>query len=91
VKVGSLEFREISTDRYPIWQIKDEILSNPDLGVVFNAANEVAVEKFLKGNIGFLDVSRMTMETIEKFSGKKPQNIEDIFAIDEEVRSYCGN
>ncbi|OHE09565.1 MAG: 1-deoxy-D-xylulose-5-phosphate reductoisomerase, partial [Sulfurimonas sp. RIFOXYC2_FULL_36_7] len=43
LKVGSLEFREITTDRYPIWQIKEELLKKPSRGVVVNAANEAAI------------------------------------------------
>ena len=47
VKVGNLEFREIEKQRYPIWEVRNTILENLDLGVVLNAANEVAVSKFL--------------------------------------------
>ncbi len=88
VEVGSLEFKKIEEERYPIWQIKDEILENPHLGVVLNAANEVAVAKFLKNQIGFLDISKISLEAINRFHHVKPQSIEDIFAIDSEVRSY---
>ena len=91
VEVANLEFRKIETDRYPIWEIKDEILNNLDLGVVLNAANEVAVSKFLNGEIGFLDVSKISLDAINKFNHVKPSTIEDIFAIDEEVRRYCGS
>lgn len=90
LEVGSLEFRKIETSRYPIWELKDEILNNLDLGVVLNAANEVGVSKFLNGEIGFLDISKMSMNAINKYNKVKPQTIEDIFAIDKEVRAYCG-
>ncbi len=89
LKVGSLEFKEIEVSRYPIWEVKDEILKNPDLGVVLNAANEVAVYKFLNGEIGFLDISRITLKALNKFNNVKPQNIDDIFEIDKQVRSFC--
>ncbi|MDD2886167.1 MAG: 1-deoxy-D-xylulose-5-phosphate reductoisomerase [Aliarcobacter sp.] len=90
VEVANLEFRKIETSRYPIWEIKDEILNNLDLGVVLNAANEVAVAKFLNSQIGFLDVSKITLNAINKFNNVKPTSIEEIFEIDKEVRSYCG-
>ncbi len=35
LEVGSLEFREIETSRYPIWEARTEVLNNLDLGVVF--------------------------------------------------------
>lgn len=89
VEVSSLEFRKIETSRYPIWEIKDEMLNNLDLGVVLNAANEVAVSKFLDSKIGFLDVSKMTLDAINKFNNIKVNSIDDIFQIDKEVRKYC--
>ena len=89
VDVANLEFRKIEKSRYPIWEIKDEILSNLDLGVVLNAANEVAVSKFLNLQIGFLDISKITMNAVNKFNNVKPTSIEEIFEIDKEVRSYC--
>lgn len=91
LEVGNLEFKKIETSRYPIWELKDEIVNNPDLGVILNAANEVAVEKFLQNKIGFLDISKISMDAINKFNTLKANNIDDIFAIDKEVRSYCGS
>ena len=90
VEVANLEFRKIESSRYPIWEIKDEIVNNLDLGVVLNAANEVAVSKFLNSQIGFLDISKITMNAINKFNNVKPTSIEEIFEIDKEVRNYCG-
>lgn len=89
LEVANLEFRKIETSRYPIWEIKDDILNNLDLGVVLNAANEVAVAKFLNSQIGFLDISKITLNAINKFNDVKPTSIDDIFEIDKEVRNYC--
>ncbi len=89
VKVGSLEFREIDKRRYPIWEIKDEILKNPKMGVVVNAANEVAVDKFLKEEIKFCDIAKLTLKAYEKFSDITLRDIKDIFQIDKEVRRFC--
>lgn len=89
VEVGSLEFKKIEEERYPIWKIKDEILKNPNLGVVVNAANEVAVEKFLNEKIGFLDISKITLDAVNHFHNVNPSSLEEIFAWDKEVRAYC--
>ncbi len=91
VEVANLEFRKIESSRYPIWDIKDEILNNKDLGVVLNAANEVAVSKFLNNEIGFLNVSKISLDAVNKFNNIKVNNLDDIFAIDEEVRRYYGS
>ena len=88
LELQNLEFKEIKQDRYPIWEIKNEVLHNKDLGVVLNAANEVAVAKFLQGEIGFLDISKKTLDAMNKFNSPKIEYIDDIFQIDKEVRRY---
>ena len=87
-KVRELRFRSIDEERYPIWQIKDEVLSNPDLGVVVNAANEVAIERFKRGEIAFFDMAKLVIQAVRKFERVAPATIEDIYRIDEEVRGY---
>ncbi len=91
LEVGSLEFKKIETSRYHIWEAKDDIVNNLDLGVVLNAANEVGVAKFLDSQIGFLDVSKISLNALNKFNNIKINTLDDIFAIDKEVRSYCGS
>ena len=88
LEIGSLEFKKIDKNRYAIWDLKDEILNNPDLGLILNASNEVAVSKFLSGKIGFLDISKINLDAINRFHNLKASNIDDIFLIDKEVRSY---
>lgn len=87
LKVGSLEFREITHERYPIWEIKNDLLKNPARGVVINAANEAAIELFIAKKIGFMDISKNIIKAYEKFT-TLPKNVEDVFGIDEEVRNF---
>ena len=90
LKAGSLEFREITTDRYPIWAIKNELLQNPTRGVVVNAANEAAIQLFINKKIGFMDISKNIIRAFDKFNDKA-QNVEDVFSIDKEVRQFILN
>ena len=85
LKVGALKFREITPDRYPIWEIKKELLANPARGLIVNAANEAAIELFINKKIGFLDISKKIITAFETFD-TLPQNIDDVFAIDARVR-----
>jgi len=85
LKIGSLEFKEITTDRYPIWEIKEELLKKPSAGVIINAANEIAIEKFINREIGFMDISKTILTAFNKFEDL-PNSIDDVFAIDKEVR-----
>lgn len=89
IEVGSLEFRAITSERYPLWEIKDELLKRPKSGVVVNAANEAAIAQFVRGEIGFLDISRRIIHAFERFD-QKPESIDDLFLLDKEVRGYVG-
>ena len=87
--IGAVEFLPIEATRYPIWEIKEHILQHPHLGVVVNAANEVAIEKFQKAQCTFFGMSELVLDAYRKFEDVKPNSIEDIITIDKEVRKYA--
>jgi len=87
-RVGSLEFRSIKTERYPVWEIKDDLLRNPERGVIVNAANEAAIERFIRGEIRFVDIAKSILKSYETFT-HAPASVEEIFEIDTEVRAYA--
>ena len=87
VKVGSLEFREITAKRYPVWEIKDDLLNNPKRGLVVNAANEAAIELFIAGKCSFIDISKKIIQAYEHFD-KEVQSLDEVFDLDKEVRAY---
>ncbi|WP_041672821.1 1-deoxy-D-xylulose-5-phosphate reductoisomerase [Sulfurovum sp. NBC37-1] len=89
--IGSLEFLPIEATRYPIWNIKEHILQNPHLGVVVNAANEVAIKAFQKEKCSFVGMSEMVLDAYKKFEDVKAKNIEEIIQIDREVRHYVSH
>lgn len=87
--IGSLDFREITSDRYPIWEIKDSLLQYPHRGVVVNAANEIAIDKFFKNELNILELAEFTKKAYKYFEDVNPTSLEEIFEIDTEVRKYC--
>lgn len=87
IRVGSLEFREIQKERYPLWELKADLLANPQRGVIVNAANEIAIERFVQGEISFGALSTLILKTYSHFS-QTPHCVEELFSIDEEVRAY---
>jgi 1-deoxy-D-xylulose-5-phosphate reductoisomerase len=86
VQVGSLEFRQITPERYPIWEIKDAILAKPELGVVINAANEVAIEAFVANKIRFGEISQTIIRAFKKYEHISINSLEEVFKIDQKVR-----
>jgi 1-deoxy-D-xylulose-5-phosphate reductoisomerase len=53
---------------------------------VLNAANEVAVDAFIKGTIGFMDMPDVVEEVIAGYDPKEPQTIEDVIEADRSGR-----
>jgi 1-deoxy-D-xylulose-5-phosphate reductoisomerase len=87
--IGSLDFKKIEQTRYPIWEFKDELLNNDNLGVVLNSANDFAVLEFLSGKISFLDIFKLQEKALKRYCDVKLTNIDDIFFINQEVKTFC--
>ncbi len=56
---------------------------------VMNAANEVAVEAFLKETIGFTDIVKVTEETVSHHRKKESPSLEDILEADQWARNIA--
>ncbi len=91
LEIGTIEFKEIKRERYPIWEIKEHLLQNPHLGVVVNASNEEAIKKFEKGECSFFEMSRIVLDSYSKFENIRAKNIDDIISIDREIRNYINS
>jgi len=90
VKMGTLHFAAMDFDRYPLLQLAYECgKAGGTYTAVLNAANEVAVDMFLKGSIGFLDIETMVRKTCEAHQGIQNPTLEEIFAADQWARSQA--
>lgn len=56
------------------------------LPAVFNAANEIAVEAFLRERIPFLEIPEIVERTLEAFPPREPETLEEVLAADAEAR-----
>jgi 1-deoxy-D-xylulose-5-phosphate reductoisomerase len=54
---------------------------------IINAANEVAVQQFLEGKIGFLQIADIIGETLASIATMKTFTYEDLVASDEAARA----
>ncbi|MDO4308390.1 MAG: 1-deoxy-D-xylulose-5-phosphate reductoisomerase [Eubacteriales bacterium] len=52
---------------------------------VFNAANELAVKKFLHREIGFLDIYEIIGQSMSRHTKSEDPNLEEILAVEEET------
>nr|WP_281493177.1 1-deoxy-D-xylulose-5-phosphate reductoisomerase [Yoonia sp. F2084L] len=70
-KIGSLTFEAPDDARYPALGIAKRVMKEGGLsGAVFNAAKERALDGFIAGDIGFLDMSRVVSATLDKMSSQ---------------------
>ena len=88
-RLGQLEFRPIQKERYGVWEIKDALLERPKLGAVVNAANEVAIERFIARKIDFGDIARIVTKSFWRYYDAKIESLEDVYAIDQEIRQQA--
>ena len=59
------------------------------LPAVLNGANEVAVARFLKGNIGFLDIPELIEQTMDAYTVKQEYTLEDLLEADAWAKDYA--
>ena len=55
---------------------------------VFNAANEVAVELFMKGKIGFLVIYEIIEESMDRHELVEFDSVETVKRVDKETRNW---
>jgi 1-deoxy-D-xylulose-5-phosphate reductoisomerase len=61
-------------------------------GAVLNAAKEVALEAFIDGRTGFLDMAEVTERVMETMISVSPAaSMDDVFAVDAEARRLAGD
>ena len=57
--------------------------------IALNAADEIAVAAFLKGEIGFADIPRVVAQTIDETARRIPESIEEVLAMDAQARELA--
>lgn len=85
--VGRLEFEAPDPERFPALRLaRDALIAGEAAPTVLNAANEEAVQRFLDGRIGFLDIARIVETVMEALSGKKVSCLDEVREADRLAR-----
>lgn len=91
-KLASFTFCAPDFERFPNLRLA---LEASKLGqgatTVLNAANEVNVDAFLNGHIGFEHIANNNEVVLEKLAQLKPQSLSDILELDQEARQLSSN
>lgn len=90
--IGALTFATPDLDRFPALRICREVMAvRGAAGGVFTAAKEVALDLFLDGKIGFMQMSAVVEATLLRLSGEivmenSPTTLEAVLQIDHLTR-----
>ncbi|MDC0079841.1 1-deoxy-D-xylulose-5-phosphate reductoisomerase [Pseudomonadota bacterium] len=83
----NLSFEPIADGREAIFEMAREVCNKKgNLGVIFNASNEIAVDAFINKKINFVDIYNVIQRTFDHFSCSKIGTLEDIFEYDKQAR-----
>ena len=86
-EIGQLTFEDPDTERFPALRLAREALdAGGAASTILNAANEVAVRRFLDGEIGFLDIAVVVEKTLENVTHSAINSLDDVVSIDEVAR-----
>jgi 1-deoxy-D-xylulose-5-phosphate reductoisomerase len=89
-RAGALEFFPPAFDRFPCLMLAYRALrTGGTLPVVLNAANEVAVDAFLEGKLGFAAIPTVIDRTMNGHSVENVESVEIVRRIDTWARQYA--
>jgi 1-deoxy-D-xylulose-5-phosphate reductoisomerase len=91
LKQATLHFREMDYNRYPCLKLAYEAGRNGGTATtVFNAANEIAVSRFLKGEINFLAIETIIEKVLTNHKTVAFPSLEAILEADAWARREAG-
>lgn len=78
-RIASLTFREMDYKRYPALKMAiDSGIAGGTAPTAFNAANEIAVARFLRGEIPFLRIEEIIDEVLQRHNNTANPDLEQI-------------
>lgn len=90
--INNLTFFEPDFDKFECLKLAfDVIKSGGTAPCILNAANEIAVEKFINKKIKFSQISEFISKALDKIENHNDPDIETIFECDRETREFVSN
>ncbi|MEM7506012.1 MAG: 1-deoxy-D-xylulose-5-phosphate reductoisomerase [Pseudomonadota bacterium] len=86
-KLSRLDFQAPDLERFPAMGLAREAMVPGVAGCVLNGAHEVALDAFIAGQIGFLDMAHLVGETMGRLDGLPvATSLDDIYEVDAQAR-----
>ena len=91
-RAGRLDFHPPDHDRFPCLGLAWSALrTGGTMAVVLNAANEVAVQGFLDGKLGFTSIPRVIAQTMDAHDLEPVAALQVVRRVDAWARAYAGD
>lgn len=91
--LGRLDFEEPDLERFPCLRLSfDALRTGQAACVALNAANEIAVERFLKQQIRYTEIARVIEASLDRMNGLAGgalDTLDDVLALDAHTRSVA--
>lgn len=89
-RIGQLDFRKPDFLRFPCLQLAFDVLQSGGCApAVLNAANEIAVQAFLDGRIGFSRIAQVIAETLHRVPSAAVDTLDSLLAQDQAARAQA--
>ncbi len=90
--IAKLTFEVPDFARFPALNLARQALQTGGAApTILNAANEMAVDAFLKGRIGFLDITRIVEQTLARLASGPLNDLDAVRAADGEARRHAAH
>ena len=91
-KIANLTFFEPDFDKFVCLKIAYDVISEGGTSpCILNAANEIAVDSFLKGKIKFTQIPELIESALNKIEKKNIFELDDVFETDFKTREFVLN
>jgi 1-deoxy-D-xylulose-5-phosphate reductoisomerase len=88
--IGSLTFEEPDTDNFPCLRLAFEALrEGGSAPACMNAANEVAVAAFLRGELSFPGIAALIEECLQRVETRPALDLDSIVEVDRQTRAFA--
>ena len=86
-----LEFEAVDYIRFPGFKAAVDVIKteNQSCMIAYNAANEFAVDAFLKGKAKFTDIPKIINEVLDGFNSAHINDFDDIIELDIKIKAKC--
>lgn len=88
-RIGALHFERPDLKKFPCLALALEATrGDGSAQMIFNAANDVAVELFRAGRITFWQIAQVIEQAMDHFAGVRAKSFAEIYGINERIKAY---